>query len=59
MRDLIFTQQREHALTVACPYCQAEPGQRCADPRTGYQLEHQPAHLARLQTRPDRQEATR
>lgn len=58
MTDLIFDRQREHALTVACPYCHAEPGQRCADPRTGYQLERQVAHLQRLRTRPDRQETT-
>lgn len=31
-----------------CGYCNAEPGVPCTDPRTGYQLKYQAAHLVRL-----------
>jgi hypothetical protein len=57
--DLIFEQQRQQALTVACPYCRAAPGRRCANPRTGHVLQHLPAHLARLQVGPETKEANR
>lgn len=39
---------RARALTVKCPYCYAEPGDECFDPRTGVVLVKQPAHLRRL-----------
>ena len=40
--------QRATALTVECSYCGAEIGRECFDPRTGWVLEHQPAHSIRL-----------
>lgn len=41
-------QSRLRAQTVPCRYCGARGGQPCTS-RTGYELHHQPAHLARLQ----------
>ena len=40
--------QRASALTIPCPHCGAAAGDRCFNPRTGYELEHQPAHSIRL-----------
>jgi hypothetical protein len=51
--DLIFEQQRQQALVVACPYCGAEPGVACVDPRSGYVLERQIAHFQRIHARPE------
>jgi hypothetical protein len=48
----ITTQQaRAAALQVRCPYrpCSADPGQPCINPYDRRPLEHQAAHLARLQ----------
>lgn len=41
--------QRATAITVPCPYCPADVGQECYDPRTGVVLELQAAHYHRLQ----------
>jgi hypothetical protein len=40
--------QRANALTIRCEYCKADPNRMCFDPRTGYELELQPAHTRRL-----------
>ena len=40
--------QRATALTIPCGFCGAEIGRECFDPRTGWLLEHQPAHNIRL-----------
>ena len=40
--------QRATATEVVCPYCGARPGDPCFDPKTGYVLEKQPAHVRRL-----------
>jgi hypothetical protein len=39
---------RSRAQNVRCEYCNAQVGEPCVS-RTGYELHHQPAHLARLQ----------
>lgn len=41
--------QRATALTIPCPYCPADAGRECFDPRTGVLLERQAAHYRRLQ----------
>ena len=41
--------QRANAREITCPYCGARPGEECFDPRTGYVLEKQPAHVRRMQ----------
>jgi hypothetical protein len=46
--DPEFVMARVDALQFCCPYCAAPPEEECYDPRTGYRLEHQPAHLMRL-----------
>ena len=40
--------QRATALTIPCPFCGAEVGRECFDPRTGWVLEKQAAHVRRL-----------
>lgn len=40
--------QRATAITIPCVFCGAEVGRECFDPRTGWVLEHQPAHSIRL-----------
>ena len=47
--DPEFVMARVDALTIACPYCRAPVDEQCADPVSGYVLEHQPAHYRRLQ----------
>ena len=47
--DPAFTIARVNAMQVRCDYCHAEVDRECYDPRTGYVLEHQPAHVRRLQ----------
>lgn len=36
------------ALAQSCEYCSAAPATPCTDPRTGYVLQSQAAHLVRL-----------
>jgi hypothetical protein len=48
-RDPDFIMARVNALAVPCPYCRAPADEPCADPVSGYVLEHQPAHMRRLQ----------
>lgn len=49
MIDPEFVMARVDAMTVRCDYCGAPADEQCADPVTGYVLEHQPAHVRRLQ----------
>jgi hypothetical protein len=47
--DPEFVMARVNALAVPCPYCRAPVEDLCADPISGHVLEHQPAHVRRLQ----------
>lgn len=49
MRSLIWHQMRADALRFPCGHCHKPVGELCVYPRTGYQLERQPAHVKRLQ----------
>lgn len=40
--------QRASAVTIPCPYCGAQVDQKCFNPITGWELEHQPAHNVRM-----------
>ncbi|WP_440446482.1 zinc finger domain-containing protein [Nocardia amamiensis] len=52
VRGMDWLIQRDHAETVACPDCEAPPGQTCT--RTNWltgesaPLDHMPAHIARI-----------
>lgn len=51
MHDLEWHRMRTEALTVACPYCPADPGQGCVTPdgRGGIEpLTNLPAHNSRI-----------
>ncbi|MGH3795979.1 MAG: zinc finger domain-containing protein [Candidatus Dormibacteria bacterium] len=49
MKDLLFAQRRADALTEDCGYCNQPVGARCINPRTGEPIQHQTAHLVRLE----------
>ena len=49
MKDSQFILARVNAMTIKCAYCGAAEDRECFDPHTGYVLEHQPAHVLRLQ----------
>lgn len=44
--DFILT--RNLSESIRCPYCGAEEGRRCFDPRDGVEIECQPAHNIRM-----------
>lgn len=46
--DPHFTIARSNALEIDCPYCRAPRWERCVDPRTGWEIENQPAHNMRM-----------
>lgn len=49
MRNLIWHQTRADAQRFQCTYCHKPVGEVCVNPRTGDELERQPAHFQRLQ----------
>ena len=52
-RDAQFQIQRDHAETFPCPACPAIAGEACRNLITGEPLAKQPAHVARLNVRPE------
>lgn len=49
--NLLIEAQRAEALKTYCAYCHKDIGERCINPRTGEPLEHQAAHLVRINQR--------
>lgn len=46
--DLEWRMERHQAEQVACPRCEAPPGQTCRNPITGDELNGPPAHFQRI-----------
>jgi hypothetical protein len=49
---LLFAEQRREALTRACPFCEAPPGDECVNVWNGLPVRHIPAHLDRTRVAP-------